>query len=122
MRLDILGALQAQDVGMAADGARGRAGRVEQHHVEGAPRRPARRVGLHDLGRELQARQVLAQAIEPRGRHIDRRDVGPGRGERRRLAAGRGAQVGDRCGPATSPATRATSAAAASCTHQAPSA
>ena len=117
----VLGALQAQDVGMAADRPRRRAGRVEHDHVEGPPRRPGRRIGLHHLGGELQPRQVLAQAVEARGRHVDGRDLGAGRGQAGGLPARRRAQVGNRL-PATSPAMRVTSAAAASCTHHAPSA
>ena len=88
--------LQAQDVGMAADRARRRAGRIEHDHVEGPPRRPGRRIGLHHLGGELQAGQVLAQAIEARGRHVDGRDLGAGRGQTRGFATRRRAQIGHR--------------------------
>ena len=106
---------------MAADRARGRAGGVEHDHVEGPPRRPGGGVGLDHLGGERSRAQVLAQAIETRRRHVDGRDLGAGGSQGGGLAAGRGAQIGD-ARPATSPATRVTRAAAASCTHQAPSA
>ena len=61
------------------------------------------------------------QPVEPAGRAVDRGDLGAGIGELRGLAARRGAQS-TTSRPATSPNSRAGSAAAASCTHQAPSA
>ena len=81
---------------MAADGSGRRAGRIEQHRVERAPRRPCRGVGLDELGLELQPLEIGPQPCEPRLREIDGGDVGAGRGELRRLAAGRRAQIGDR--------------------------
>ena len=118
---DVVGALQAQDVGMAADRAGGRAGGVEHHHVEGAARRPGRRVGLDDLGGEREPLQVVAQALEPRGRMSTAVTRAPAAARAAVLPPG-AAQRSATPRPATSPATRATRAAPASCTHQAPSA
>ncbi len=78
-------------------------------------------VGRDDLGGESEARQVLPQPLEPLRRAVDRGDARAGGGELGGLAAGRGAEVGD-ARPLTSPSNRAGNAAAASCTHQAPSA
>ena len=88
-------ALQVQDVGVAADGA-GRAARgVEQHRVEGAARIPGGHVGFHDLRRKRQAREVFIETCEPRGRMIDGRHLGASGRKLGRLAAGRGAEIGD---------------------------
>ena len=92
---DVVGALQAQDVGMAADRAGGGAGGVEHDRVEGAAGRPGGGVGLDDLGGEGEPPQVVAQAIEARCRYVDGGDAGAGGGQGCGLAAGRGAQVGD---------------------------
>ena len=73
-----------------------RAGRIEHHDVERAPRRPGRqrRPRPPRPARRRRARFV-AQTLERAGRHIDRGDLRAGRGQLRRLAAGRRAQVGD---------------------------
>ena len=58
-------------------------------------RSPRRHVGADQLGFERQAGEIFLQPLEPRRRAIDRRDFGAGNNELRRLAAGRGAQIGD---------------------------
>ena len=65
--------------------------------------------------------EVLLHPFEPLGSAVDRGDLRAGGGELRGLAAGRRAEIGD-ARPLTSPSSRAGNAAAASCTHQAPSA
>ena len=80
----------------------------------------SRHVGDDGLGRERKPREILPQPLEPRRRAVDRGDVRAGGGELGGLAAGRGAEVGD-AAAAHVAEQRAGSAAAASCTHQAPS-
>ena len=92
---DVRFALEPGDVGMAADGAGRRAGRVEQHGVERL-RLPFRDVGDDGFGCEPEPRQVLLQSFEPRCGAVDRGDARAGGRELRGLAARRGAEVGDR--------------------------
>ena len=89
-------ALQPGDVGMAADRAGGRAGRIEQHGVErpGLPfgrrrRRPSRPPGR--AARDFRAR--ASSRFAERSTAVTR---APACGKLRGLAARRGAEVGDR--------------------------
>ena len=80
---------------MAADGAGGAAGRIEQHEVEGRLGRPAAGVGDDGLDAILQvdAGDVGAHHQRPLGVHLDGGHAGAGGGELHRLAAGRRAEV-----------------------------
>ena len=93
-RRQIAGPLDVRQVRMAADGAGGRAGCVQQDGVQRRVRPPIVGVGLDDLGAEMQPRQVLAQARHPTLAGIDGQHVGAGGGELGGLAAGGGAQIG----------------------------
>ena len=84
------------------------------------PALPFRASACDDVGRETEAGEVLPQPLEPRGGAVDRDDLRAGGGKLRGLAAGGGAKIGDGAA-ARSPNSRAGSAAAASCTHHAPS-
>ena len=92
---DVLLALEVRDVGVAADGARGAARRVEQHGVQRNGGTPTGRVGGHDSGGELQALQVFLQAHGSLRMAFDREHVCAGAGQLGSLAAGRRAQIGD---------------------------
>ena len=78
---------------MPAEGAGGRAGRVQQDGVEGPRILPNGRIGGDDLGGEVHPLQVLGHALEAGGRAVQGHDVRAGGGQLQRLAAGRGAEV-----------------------------
>ena len=80
---------------MAPQRAGARAGRVEQDGVELLRRRPFAGVGGHQFGGEAGAREVLAQPHHAARRDVDGRHLGAGGAELQRLAAGRGAEIGD---------------------------
>ena len=81
------------DVRMAADRAGRGAGRIEQQARDRRRRAPVARIGDHDLGGELEPREVRAQPLGAPGRDLERDHPGAGGGELRGLAAGRGAEV-----------------------------
>ena len=121
-RGDILRPLQAQDVRVPADGAGRRARRIEQHRVEQLARRPGRGVGLDELGLELAAARDCAPAGRAAG--WTDRQPSPRRRPRRAAPSCRRAPRTDRR-PTFQRRRRASAparAAAASCTHHAPSA
>jgi hypothetical protein len=78
---------------VAPEGACGGAGRVQEHGVEGPRVGPGGGVGGDDLRPQPCAREILAQALQPGGRAVQRGDPCARCGELERLAAGRGAQV-----------------------------
>ena len=85
---------QIRDIGVAADGAGGRAGGIEQDGVEvllraGRSRRRPRRARPRD-----RAARNCREHAQPRLGAVDRGDRGAGKGELRRLAAGRRAKIG----------------------------
>ena len=90
------GALQVRHVGVAADGAGGAAGRVEQHGVERRRRAPAAASAATDVRRQGAAgpgfRAAGRAAAASRSTAVTVRTRG---GELRGLAAGRGAEIGD---------------------------
>ena len=94
-RGDVGRRLEPWHVGVAADGAGRGARRIEQHGVEFLVRRPFGDVGADQIGVERQPGEILRKPFEPRGGAIDRGDAGPGGGELRGLAAGRGAEIGN---------------------------
>ena len=120
-RGDVGLALEPGNVGMAADGAGRRAGRIEQHRVERA-RLPLRDVGRDGLGRRARGGRDSAAAARAapaaRSTAVTRAPAAASCAVLPPGAAHRSATVR----PRTSPSSRAGSAAAASCTHQAPSA
>ena len=67
--------LGVRQVGMPADRARGRTGRVEQHGVEVAPV-PIRRVGDDVSAASRSQRARFSRAAHPRVRDVERRDIG----------------------------------------------
>ncbi len=72
--------LEPGDVGMAADRSGRKAGRIEQHGVE-RPAAPFGCVGCDDVGRQVQAPEIVDEALQPRLRAIDGGDVGAGMGK-----------------------------------------
>ncbi|EEF26733.1 conserved hypothetical protein, partial [Ricinus communis] len=82
-----------QHVRVSAEGAGGRARRVQQHGVEGALVSPGRRVGGDDLAFQADASQILDHALEACGRAIHGHDLGAGGGQLQGLAARGGAEV-----------------------------
>src|SRR5262245_44877885 len=62
-RGDVGGVLEPGDVGMAADGSRGRAGRIEEHGVE-RPGLPLRGIGGDGFRAELEPGKVLPKSFE----------------------------------------------------------
>ena len=91
----VLGLLGPGDVGVAADGAGGGAGGVEEDGVERLGALPFVGVGDHDLGPEVQPGEVAGQELGPARRALDRGDVGPGHAELGGLAAGGSTEVED---------------------------
>ena len=83
---------------MAAEGAGGRAGRVEQHRVERLGGLPVERVGGDQFGGKLRARQIVGESAKTTFLVIERGDGVARRGELHGLAAGRRAQVEDVAG------------------------
>lgn len=84
---------RVQHVRVAAEGAGGRARRVQQHEVEPAGVGPAGRVRRHGLRLQPQAQEVLGHALQPGGGAVQGGGARAGGRELQRLAAGRGAQV-----------------------------
>ena len=79
---------------MAADGAGRGAGRIEQDCVEGRGVE-VQRVGDDDLRMEFQPLEVRREHFQALGRAVDRCDACFGRRGIHRLAARRGAEIGD---------------------------
>src|SRR5262249_62199892 len=104
---------------MAADGPRRRAGGMEENGVE-RPCPPLRDVDGDRFRGEMKALEVLPQPFEPSRRAVDSDDGGAGGRELGGLAAWRRAQIRHRAAAHVAEEL-AGSAAAASCTHQAPS-
>ncbi|MPL60779.1 hypothetical protein SDC9_06341 [bioreactor metagenome] len=92
-RLDPRRILDEGQIGVAPDRAGGRAGRVQKHGVEGCGGLPVERVGGDGLGLQAAACEVLAHPFHPRGRDVERGDLGPHGRELQRLAAGCGAEI-----------------------------
>src|ERR1700730_11312998 len=90
---DVLWALQVRHVGMATNGARRRARRIEQDAGDLAARLPNRGVGGDCLDREIEAVEIADQAVETALRAVDGGDDGACRGKLRRLAARGGAKI-----------------------------
>ena len=120
-RGDVGLALEPGDIGVAADGAGRRAGRIEQDGVERLGL-PLRHVGGDGFGRRDAGGPGSAAAV--RAGPVRGRPRRPGRRRRRvgRSCRPGAAQRSATARPRTSPRSFAGSAAAASCTHQAPSA
>jgi hypothetical protein len=79
---------------VAADGAGRGARRIEEHGVEGLLVQ-IEHVGLPRLHGEPKASHVVGEPLEPARRAVDGEDLRAGERELGRLAAGRGAKVGD---------------------------
>ena len=93
---DVFRRFRPGHVRMAAHRAGRRAGRVEQHRVE--QRRPARISACRPRPCSPRSRsrsRFLAEPLQPVSRRIEGRHLGAGQRELRRLAAGRGAEIGD---------------------------
>ena len=80
---------------MAADGSGRRAWRIEQHGVEFLLRIPFLDVGADQLGLERQPREIFGKPAHSRRRAVDGGNERARGGKLRRLAAGRGAKIGD---------------------------
>ena len=78
---------------MAADGAGGTAGRIDEDGVGRFRRAPVDGVGGHLFHIETQPPEVAGEPLQPALRAVDGGDPGAGEGELRRLAAGGGAEV-----------------------------
>ncbi len=115
------GSLVPGNVRVAADGAGRGAGRVEEDELDRSGRAPFAGVGDHDLGIELQAGEIGAQALGPPGRSSTATTRPPAAASCAVLPPG-AAQRSMTARPAMAGSRRAGRAAAASCTHQAPSA
>jgi 4-amino-4-deoxy-L-arabinose transferase-like glycosyltransferase len=89
------GAAQMRNVGVAADGAGGAAGRIEQHRIEGLGALPARRIRRDEAGGEPETGEIFLKPRKPRRIALDRRHLRPSGGELGGLAAGRGAEIED---------------------------
>ena len=94
-RADVPRPLQPRNVGVAADGSGCRAWRVEEDSIEQVRRRPTQQVAGDELGGELQPGKVGGKTFQAGGGNVDRGDARAGQRERRRLAARRGAEIGD---------------------------
>ena len=108
------------NVGMAADRAGRGAGRVQKDGVERA-RLPGLDIGDDQCRGKIDAPQIVAQPRHAGVEAIDRGHLGPGKRKLSVLPPG-AAQRSATERPRMSPSRRTGSAAAASCTHQAPSA
>ena len=91
---DVRGVLEPRYVGVAADGARRGARRVDQNGIKRLGR-PFGDIRADKLGCKRQAAQIFLQPGEACRRAIDRGDAGARGGKLRGLAAGRRAQIGD---------------------------
>ena len=91
----VLRVLQPGQIGMAPDGAGGRAGGIQQHRLGEGLRPPARASASHDRGGEAEAIQICLQPPQALGRAVDGGDGDARRGQLGRLAAGRGAEIDD---------------------------
>jgi hypothetical protein len=82
-----------QCLGVAAEDAGRRAGRVEQDRVSRRARRPEHQVGGGDLGDKPGAGEIFDKSSETTLRDVDRDRLEARRGELHRLAAGRRAEI-----------------------------
>ena len=78
---------------MAAAGASGGAGGIEQHGIERLLRLPLQGIGLDQRGGEASAGEVFLHALEPLGPGIKRSHLPASRGQLHRLTARRGAEI-----------------------------
>ena len=82
-----------QHVRVAAAGAGGGAGRVEQHGIERAVRFPGQRIGRDQIGGQTNPVQVGVHPLKPLGAGVERGDLPACGGQLQRLAPRRGAKV-----------------------------
>ena len=78
---------------MAARGAGGGTGRVEQDGIVLVLGLPFQRIGAHGIGLEPRALEVRLEQVEPALGNIERGDLPALRRQLQRLAPGRSAQV-----------------------------
>ena len=93
--LDVAGAAQQGDVGVAAQRARGGAGGIEENSVSQDLRFPSQNIGGDDLGGELCAVQIGSDAGQARLVAVHSGDGGAGGGKLHRFATRGGAKIED---------------------------
>ena len=84
---------------MAADGAAGRAGRVEKHAIERGARVEPAPVGFDQIGLEAEPREVPAHQFQALGGAVQRRDKGARGNQLQGLAARGRAKIEDSLAP-----------------------
>ena len=96
-RRDVAFASQPFAVRMPAHDTGRRARRIDENPIEASAIPPAsciRRIGDNDARAQVEPREILRDALEPRGIDIERHEIERGElGQVRGLAAGRGAHV-----------------------------
>ena len=81
---------------MTPDRPRRKTGRIDQNRIEW-PRLKVYDIGNDDASAQIEPGKICGELFQPLGRTVDRRDLGAGRRELRRLSPGSGAKIGHPC-------------------------